>query len=110
MERLKLLRKQRNLTQQQLADILHVSQQSIHKYEHDITSPDLETLKHMASYFDTSVDYLLNATDISHKIEPVTETMLNDTELEFIETYRSISASQKDVIQTVMQEFLRKNN
>lgn len=110
MERLKLLRKQHHLTQQKLADILHVSQQSIHKYEHDITTPDLDTLKNMANYFNTSVDYLLNVTDIPHKIEPVTDTMLNDTELELLETYRNVSTSQKDLIQTIIYEFLGKNN
>ena len=107
MERLKLLRKQNNLTQQQLADILHVSQQSIHKYEHDITTPDLDTLKNIANYFSTTVDYILGVTDIPHKIEPVTETMLNQAELELVETYRTISTSQRDLLQSLMTELLK---
>ena len=107
MERLKILRKQHSLTQQQLADILHVSQQSIHKYEHDITTPDLDTLKNMANYFNTSVDYILGVTDIPHKIEPVTDTMLNDNELELLETYRNVSNSQKLLLQKLMEEFLK---
>lgn len=110
MERITLLRKQHQLTQQELADILYVSQQSIHKYEHDITTPNLDTLISMANYFHTSVDYLLNLTDIAHKIEPVTETMLNAEELELIQTYRTISDSQKRAIQTILYEFLDKND
>ena len=106
MERLKFLRRHHHLTQQKLADILHVSQQSIHKYEHGITTPDLDTLKTMANYFNTSVDYLLGVTDIPHKIEPVTDTMLNHAELEFIETYRNINNSQKHLILEIMEEFL----
>ena len=51
MENLKVLRKQHNLSQQKLADILHISQQSVYKYENDITSPDLETLIKMADFF-----------------------------------------------------------
>ena len=43
MENLKTLRKAKNLSQQKLADILHVSQQSIYKYE--MISHHL-TLKH----------------------------------------------------------------
>lgn len=50
MENLKVLRKQHNLSQQKLADILHISQQSVYKYENDITSPDLETLIKMADF------------------------------------------------------------
>ena len=109
MERLTLLRKQHQLTQKKLADILYVSQQSIHKYEHDITTPNLDTLKSMASHFHTSVDYLLNLTDIPHKIEPVSETMLNVEELELVNTYRNISDSQKRIIQATIYEFLGKN-
>uniref|UniRef100_UPI0040572451 helix-turn-helix domain-containing protein n=1 Tax=Agathobacter sp. TaxID=2021311 RepID=UPI0040572451 len=106
MERLRLLRKQHNLTQQKLANILDITQQSIHKYEHDLTSPDLKTLKNMAVYFNTSVDYLLEVTDIPHKIEPVTETMLNDMELELVEGYRKITPFQKDLVQNVIREFV----
>ena len=107
MERLKLLRKQNNLTQQQLADILHVSQQSIHKYEHDITTPDLDTLKNIANYFNTSVDYVLGVTDIPHKIEPVTNTMLNQAELELVETYRTVSTTQRDLLESLISEFVK---
>uniref|UniRef100_UPI004056E36B helix-turn-helix domain-containing protein n=1 Tax=Agathobacter sp. TaxID=2021311 RepID=UPI004056E36B len=110
MERLKLLRKENKLTQQKLADILHVSQQSIHKYEHGITTPDLETLKNMARRFNTSTDYLLDMTDVPHKIEPVTGTMLNDEELDFIESYRKIGLAQKELVRAIVQEFLGKNH
>ena len=44
MKNLKMLRMEKNLSQQQLANILHTSQQAIYKYENDITSPNLETL------------------------------------------------------------------
>lgn len=108
MERVKYLRKQHHLTQQQLADILHVSQQSIHKYEHGITTPDLDTLRTMANYFNTSVDYILGVTDIPNKIEPVTDTMLNQAELELLETYRNTSASQKALLQELIYEFTKK--
>ena len=67
MKNLKKLRKQHNLSQQKLADILHISQQSIYKYENDITFPDIEILIQMANYFSTSIDYLVGYTDIPHK-------------------------------------------
>lgn len=105
MENLKKLRKNCNLSQQKLADILHVSQQSIYKYENDITSPDLETLVRMADYFDTSIDYIVGYTDISHKIEPVTENMLNSDEMFLIEQYRRLSPKHKNIIKIVIDGY-----
>ena len=105
MQNLKTLRKQHNLSQQKLADILHVSQQSVYKYENGITSPDIETLIRMADYFNTSIDYLVEYTDISHKIEPVENHMLNAEELELLNNYRQLTSSQKEVIQMVIKEY-----
>lgn len=107
MKNLKKLRKQHNLSQQKLADILLVSQQSIYKYENEITSPDIETLIRMADYFDTSVDYLVEHTDISHRIEPVKDTMLNDDETNLIYNYRKLSASQKQLVQSIIKEYIK---
>ncbi len=105
MKNLKILRKQHNLSQQALADKLHISQQSIYKYEHNLASPDFETLVEIADLFNTSVDYLVGNTDISHKIEILTDTMLNHDELSLIEKYRKLSNSQKNAIQNLLTEF-----
>lgn len=105
MERLKLLRKQHHLSQQKLADILLVSQQSVYKYENDITSPDIETLIRMADYFNTSIDYLIGHTDISHKIEPVTDEMLNSDETQLIRNYRKLSAYHKKIVKLVIDGY-----
>jgi len=107
MNNLKKLRKKYNLSQQKLADILLVSQQSIYKYENGITSPDIETLMRMADFFDTSIDYLVEHTDIPHKIEPVKETMLNDDEFILITNYRKLNASQKQLVQAITTEYLK---
>lgn len=109
MENLKKLRKQHNLSQQKLADILHISQQSVYKYENDITSPDLETLIKMADYFNTSVDYIIGNSIVSHKIENVTDTMLNDDELTLIHKYRSLTPPQKQVLLLLCSVFETNN-
>ena len=106
MKNLKKLRKEKNLSQQKLADILHVSQQSIYKYENDITSPDIETLILMADFFNTSIDYLVEHTDISHKIEPVEEVMLNEEEIAFIRNYRKLSQKQKHLLYEIAEEYI----
>ena len=105
MENLKVLRKQHNLSQQKLADILHISQQSVYKYENDITSPDLETLIKMADFFNTSVDYIIGHTEISHKIEPVTDSMLNQDELLLLSSYRQLSPTQQKLIREIAESY-----
>lgn len=107
MKNLKKLRKEYNLSQQKLAEILHVSQQSVYKYENNITSPDIETLIRMADFFNTSIDYLVEHTDISHKIEPVEEVMLNEEEASFIRNYRKLSAKQKQLLNDIAEEYIR---
>lgn len=105
MIHLKQLRKQHKLSQQKLADILHISQQSIYKYENGITTPDLETLIRMADFFNTSIDYLIGYTDISHKIEPVKEEMLNSDEMSMIKVYRKLSSRHKEIIKIVIDGY-----
>lgn len=108
MKNLRLLRSQRKLSQQKLADILHISQQSVYKYENGLTTPDFQTLMRMADFFDTSVDYLIGYTEIPHKIEPVTEHKLNPDEECLVRKYRSLPVSCRKVVQLVMDEYLNR--
>ena len=65
-EKLSKLRKEYNYTQEQLADILGVSRQSISKWESDIVYPETEKLIKIGKLFECSMDYLLNE-DITEK-------------------------------------------
>ena len=65
-EKLSKLRKEYNYTQEQLADILSVSRQSISKWESDIAYPETNKLIKMGKLFECSMDYLLNE-DITEK-------------------------------------------
>ena len=58
--KIKTLRKQNNLTQENLAEMLGVSYQAISRWENNITSPDISTLPILANIFDVTVDYLLD--------------------------------------------------
>lgn len=57
------LRKQRNLSQYDLAEKLGFSRGKISNYEQGTREPDFETLKQIADFFDVSTDYLLGKTD-----------------------------------------------
>lgn len=58
------LRKSRNLTQEQLAEQLNVSRQSISKWESGQATPELEKVVAMSEIFDVTVDYLLKPSEI----------------------------------------------
>lgn len=106
LKNLKALRAERNISQQHLADIIGVSQQSINKYENHNIEPDINTLKLLSDYFETSIDYLVGNTDIKHKIEPVFGAELNEEELDLISDYRKLSKSEKESITAVIANYL----
>ena len=62
-ERLYDLRKDSNLTQDELAEILHINKHSISSYERDKSEPPDAVKIAIAKYFNVSVDYLLGLTD-----------------------------------------------
>ena len=53
-------RKEKGITQEQLAEICHVSSQAVSKWENDISCPDITLLKPIARAFGISVDKLLD--------------------------------------------------
>ena len=63
-EKLLSLRKAKDLTQEQLAEKLDVSRQSISKWESAQASPDLEKIVALSAVFDVTTDYLLKSSEI----------------------------------------------
>lgn len=61
----KRLRKQKDITQEQLAEMLGVSCQSVSRWELGVCYPDFELLPVIANYFEVTIDSLLSNDDIS---------------------------------------------
>lgn len=59
-ENLKLIRKERNVTQEELAELLGVSRQAISKWESGNGYPETEKLITISQKLNISIDYLLN--------------------------------------------------
>lgn len=57
------LREDADLSQQQLAQVLHVSQATYSRYESGVMDIPSKTLIQLAQFYRTSVDYLLDRTD-----------------------------------------------
>ncbi len=64
MIRLKDLREDRDLSQNDIARMLNISQTNYSKYELNKINIPLETLKKLAFFFDTSIDYILGITNV----------------------------------------------
>lgn len=58
-ERLAVTRKERNLTQRKVAELLNVSFQAVSLWERGETSPDIDKLAELAALYQVSVDWLL---------------------------------------------------
>jgi len=69
------LRKQYNLTQEQLAEKMNVARQTISKWELGETFPDIEQAKKLSQIFNVSLDEMLD-----NDIKNVIVTKLNTTE------------------------------
>lgn len=65
-ERLKELRKDFNLTQEQLANKFFLNKSSISRYENGTQLPEHDQLEKIADYFGVSIDYLLGRTNIKN--------------------------------------------
>jgi transcriptional regulator with XRE-family HTH domain len=59
-ERIALLREKQSLTQEELANKLGISRAALSHYETSRREPDYETMNKIASFFNVSIDYLLN--------------------------------------------------
>ncbi len=62
-KRIRNLREDADLTQQELSSYLHISQRAYSHYENDSRSIPTDILVKLADYHHVSVDYLLDRTD-----------------------------------------------
>jgi len=72
-ENLKNVRKQRGVTQEELAEILGVSRQAISKWESDGGYPETEKLLVISKTLNISIDYLLNDVSVMEEKEKTEE-------------------------------------
>ena len=62
-KRIRDLREDKDMTQQEMADILHINRRTYSAYENGVNSMTPEMLVKIAKIHNVSVDYLLNLTD-----------------------------------------------
>ncbi|MCI8781590.1 MAG: helix-turn-helix transcriptional regulator [Lachnospiraceae bacterium] len=106
VKNLRKLRLSRGISQQQLADVLGTSQQSVNKYENHSVEPDISALIKLADFFETTIDYLVG--HISLPEQDIKEEMeLTKEETKLILEYRHLSKDEKESIQLVLKNYLK---
>lgn len=79
-ENIRAMRREKGLTQEQLAEVMGVSTASVSKWENGIAAPELSMLAALADYFEMSIDALIGHTvdkaQLDGKVEAIKELSL----------------------------------
>lgn len=81
---LKEMRKQKNITQKEIAQITGIPYANYNKYETTQTLPDIITLEKLANFYNVTIDYLVGR-DFKNELG-----YLNDTEIELVKTFKEL--------------------
>lgn len=105
MEILKKLRKNKKITQTEIANFLNISYQAYAHYETGRRNPDPNTLQKLADFFDVSVDFLLGRDEKKSSYFENTlsknNTSLTDEEKKLIDYYRQLNENKKALVMEI---------
>lgn len=94
------LRKDKNLKQKDLAELLNLSIGTISNYETGSHEPDFATLNILADFFHVSTDYMLGRTNLPYDISRLNEPLIdNITISDLVNTL--LNMSPEDLASTV---------
>lgn len=100
-QRLRMLREEKKLTQDDVAKLLNISRSTVSKYESGFLDPSTEVLTEFANIYAVSTDYLLGVSDIRNPYEPETIAAhkegaeWTEEELAAIEAFKAMVRSHK---------------
>lgn len=101
--RIRQLREKRGLTQETLAMELEITQQQVSKYERDITSIKVKTLKKVAVYFNVTTDYLLEISDVKRDVVGAVEMGKTLEEYyDLVELYRGLEQCDQEIVLAIV--------
>lgn len=107
-ERLKILRKDFNISQDELGKKIGVARTSVANYETNRNYPTSEVLEKLSDVFGVSLDYLLGKTDIRNINK--NDDPLGLSKIGFnINNYTPPTETQKEQIKTMIEIILKDN-
>lgn len=104
--RLRMLRKERNLTQKELGKAIHVSKVSISGYENGERTPDTDNLRRLADFFDVTTDYLLGKSDHPKLTEKEQREVYKETE-EIIDLMESLPEEKRRTALEIIKAYTK---
>lgn len=83
------MRKEKNISQEKLANFLNISLQAVSKWENGVSYPDISLLPDLARFFDVTIDELLQVEKVNEKArykeyEEQAETLYRDGKIEAV--------------------------
>lgn len=106
-EMLAELRKDRGMTQRELADVIHVSVSTISNYEQDIHFPDMEKLLDIADFFHVTTDYLLGRCSSNLSTDVFSEILVGEKTVgDIIQDLRKLPSDRKNAIVLILCDML----
>lgn len=105
---IKELRKEKGLTQTELAKKLNTTQKNISKYELEFLDLNTEIAIAIADYFDVSVDYLLGREDDFGVVKR--ESPADKDGEELLSLYRELTPSAQEAIKETIRQLVARQN
>ena len=106
MNNIKKLRKDKGLTQRQLADLIGIEQTGVCKWEKGICLPSSETLVKLAEIFEVSTDFVLGITRYHFPVNVGRDNVFTFEEFKIIEQYRSLPENLKQTVKDSLNTFV----
>ena len=97
---IKRLRKEKNITQEELAKVLNVTYQSVSRWENDLAYPDVELIPLIASYFDVTTDVLFGTdeTTVEYKRQEYLKIIEEQENIYSDEDFKRFEKTLKEAI------------
>ena len=99
---IKRLRKEKNITQEELARVLNVTYQSVSRWENDLAYPDVELIPLIANYFGVTTDVLFGTdeTTIEYKRQEYLKTIKEQENIYSDEDFKRFEKTLKEAIKS----------
>jgi len=101
-ERLRLLRREKDISKRELVAMLPINYSTYANYESGFREPNSEVLQLLARHYNVSIDFLMGTTDNRMRADEI--AILTDSEHKHISTYRLLDIHGKEMVDLVLNK------
>lgn len=102
-----MLREERNLKQEDIANLLHVEIAAISKYETGRVPLKEEYIKILSNFFNVSSDYLLGLTDFKTSQDKKSEQTTDKEFAAFYKGYKDLDDADKEILKATLDAIVK---